>query len=64
LDKPHVTTMAMTWILNEIKNQQIIVLSFDWLYVYYCLYYHVIILETNKNEWYVVKCQHFILFQN
>jgi hypothetical protein len=29
LDKPHVTTMAMTWILNEIKNQQIIVLSFD-----------------------------------
>jgi hypothetical protein len=29
LDKPHVTTIAMTWIVNEIKNQQSIVLSFD-----------------------------------
>jgi hypothetical protein len=29
LDKPHVTAIAMTWIVNEIKNQEIIVLSFD-----------------------------------
>jgi hypothetical protein len=29
LDKPHVTTIAMTWIVNGKKNQQIIVLSFD-----------------------------------
>jgi hypothetical protein len=29
LDKPHVTTVAMTWIVNERENQQIIVLSFD-----------------------------------
>jgi hypothetical protein len=29
LDKPRVTTIAMTWIMNEIKNQQIILLSFD-----------------------------------